>query len=504
MKGLYKFLCFASVECLLACCKPADGTLEWALRLAEENREQLEAVLNHYKEDSLKLEAARFLIRNMPYHHSKCEYFLSPDGKKFRSEVLYAKSEEEGKRYRDSLMRKGFGMEQRQVPDITAIDSSFLIRNIESAFAVWKKPWAKEVPFEDFCRYILPYRAQTEALSALREEIVERFIPLLDSAQVATPMEACILLNEKLSHLIRYKKTGFPFYATVDETYRFGVGLCEGLCNVGTFIMRAVGIPVAVDMTVWVKMDLGHSWCAVLDNGQFYSFGPGEQQPGEHARRFSVTRHCRPAKVYRRHFAPVTYGKRMTDDDGYKAFFKSPLLSDVTNEYLDSPTCIKVAVDKEKTMRSRASEQVYLCVYNFYQWSPLAMGSYTDGTCVFRDVVGDNIFIVADCPDGDNLRYITPPFYVNRQGDIHPLIPQKQKLQAYTLPKRKGKEHIEHTLYYWDVEDTRFIPLASKEENDTSLIYDRIPENALLWFTIPERIVNQRVFFIENDSIKRY
>lgn len=259
MKGLYKFLCFASVECLLSCCKPADGTLEWALRLAEENREQLEAVLNHYKEDSLKLEAARFLIRNMPYHHSKCEYFLSPDGKKFRSEVLYAKSEEEGKRYRDSLMRKGFGMEQRQVPDITAIDSSFLIRNIESAFAVWKKPWAKEVPFEDFCRYILPYRAQTEALSALREEIVERFIPLLDSARVATPMEACILLNEKLSHLIRYKKTGFPFYATIDETYRFGVGLCEGLCNVGTFIMRAVGIPVAVDMTVWVKMDLGSS-----------------------------------------------------------------------------------------------------------------------------------------------------------------------------------------------------------------------------------------------------
>ncbi len=31
-----------------------------------------------------------------------------------------------------------------------------------------------------------------------------------------------------------------------------------------------------------------------------------------------------------------------------------------------------------------------------------------------------------------------------------------------------------------------------------------IPSNALLWFTIPEKITNQRVFFIEDKKIRTY
>lgn len=33
---------------------------------------------------------------------------------------------------------------------------------------------------------------------------------------------------------------------------------------------------------------------------------------------------------------------------------------------------------------------------------------------------------------------------------------------------------------------------------------ERRLKNALLWLAIPERIVNQRIFFIENNSIKTY
>ena len=44
--------------------------LEQALELAGSNRCELEKVLEHYADDSLKLEAAKFLIRNMPGHYS--------------------------------------------------------------------------------------------------------------------------------------------------------------------------------------------------------------------------------------------------------------------------------------------------------------------------------------------------------------------------------------------------------------------------------------------------
>ena len=52
--------------------------------LAGDNRAELERVLAHYEGDSLKLEAAKFLIRNMPGHYSyadtsACIYYNAVD-----------------------------------------------------------------------------------------------------------------------------------------------------------------------------------------------------------------------------------------------------------------------------------------------------------------------------------------------------------------------------------------------------------------------------------------
>lgn len=102
--------------------------LEQALERAKENRQELEKVLSHYENDSAKLAAACFLIENMPYH-----FTLGQGNTETHSQF-----------------------------DISTLDSSFLVNNIELAFTVWQKPWAQNVQFEDFCRYILPYRAQNE------------------------------------------------------------------------------------------------------------------------------------------------------------------------------------------------------------------------------------------------------------------------------------------------------------------------------------------------------
>ena len=63
------FSFFIIVGC--SACRPS--VLESALERAGENRIELERVLRHYSEedkDSLKWEAARFLIENMPGHLS--------------------------------------------------------------------------------------------------------------------------------------------------------------------------------------------------------------------------------------------------------------------------------------------------------------------------------------------------------------------------------------------------------------------------------------------------
>lgn len=494
---------FAHSFIFISCNRANDRDLDKALELAGANRSELEAVLEHYRDDSLKLEAARFLIRNMPYHFSMEEYYLSPDGQKYRPDISLFKDEKEVRNHCDSLIRHGYRPVQLKLPDIATLDHQYLINNIELAFTVWQKPWARDIPFRDFCRYVLPYRAQIERISQLRAEVMERFIPLLDSANVSTPLEACSVLNEYLKDIMHYRDTGLPFYPSVEETYRAGISRCEGLCNLGTFIMRAVGIPVAVDLTTWVKMDLGHSWCAVLDNGRFYSFGPGEDQPDVHAKLFSEIRNRRPAKVYRTRFDPIDFN-RYKNDDGYVTALKSPLIYDVTDEYLDTPISIEIMADEKESNFKKRSQQIYLCVYNFYEWKPIAVGSRTDSGCTFEKVVGDNIFMVADSPDGKTLRFITAPFYVNKNGDTHKFIPDMGKNRSFTLEKRKNKKEVEHTLKYWDIQDNSFVPIPYAGITDSTQTYDQIPENALLWFTIPERIVNQRIFFIEDGGIRWY
>ncbi|MDR0892284.1 MAG: transglutaminase domain-containing protein [Mediterranea sp.] len=488
---LMKYLLYTMLlACLSACTSTEDAALEQALRRAGDNRNSLESVLKHYKGDSLKYEAACFLIKNMPYHFSIDEYYLSPDGVRYRPDIAAFGSKEALKAHCDSLLRYGYVPKSERHPDIMSLDSAFIVHNIELAFDVWRKPWAKDVSFDDFCRYILPYRAQTEKASLLRGEMMERFIPLLDSAKVTNSIEACTTLNTILKKVVRYQDTGLSLYPTIDETYRAGIGRCEAMCNLGAFIMRASGIPVVIDFTTWPKIDLGHSWCAVLDEGHFYAFGIGEQQPNVYVVHLEKSRKLRPAKVYRFQFAMPNVSTPLAVDDGYQTILKSPLVTDVTKEYLSKPTQIRIAVNGIDQKRSK-TDQVYLCVHNYYKWIPIAIGNRVGEECVFDEVVGDNIFIVGDCLDGKSLHYITPPVYVNTEGKPHEFIPQ-EKTDSVVLKKRPRKKSQPHTLSYWDVKEQGFVALNADSETDSTKTYHSVPRNALLWFTIPERIFNQR------------
>jgi hypothetical protein len=66
---------------------------------------------------------------------------------------------------------------------------------------------------------------------------------------------------------------------------------------------------------------------------------------------------------------------------------------------------------------------------------------------------------------------------------------------------RRGRPH---TLFYWDVYEKGFCSLPYVSKTDSTQSFDQVPNNALLWFIEEARSFNQRVFFVENDSIRRY
>lgn len=477
---------------LLTACQSKDR-LDMALEYAGDNRAELEKVLEHYRGDEMKYRAARFLIENMPYHFSSVEYFWKKGEEHYYPDITQHEDASAVSAHCDSLLSCGWTIRQEKLYDIQQIKATYLIQNIDLAFDVWHKPWGKDVSFDDFCRYILPYRAQNEVLSSYRETLMQKYIHLLDSAQAENTLDACKLINKQLNKDIRYKETGNPLSATIEETYRSGIGTCEALCNYTISVMRAVGIPVAVQQTTWTRMDRGHVWCAVLYNGQFFDFNPGDIQPDKYQDILVYYGHLKPAKVYRRNFEVHLPDTRLKDD-GYVTYLKKPLLTDATQEQKQPVYTLKIPTDKKETNK----KTVYLCAFNMCQWVPIAMGIQEDGYFQFNQVAGKNIFIVAEATGKHSLAYVSAPLLVEKDGSFRFLTPDSTHFISHTFKSKP--ENLPYTLYYWDTSDKTFQTIPCTASTDTTLYYQQIPDNALLWYKSGYQKRGQAIGILINDE----
>lgn len=453
---------------LAGCASEAEKELAYAFKLAGANRPELEKVLAHYPDDSLKREAAAFLIRNMIYHTTS-----SPQG-----------------------MQK----------DITCLKASFLTQTIDLAFEAWDKPWSRKISFDDFCRYILPYRAVNEPPCRLRREIMDEFMPLLERLQPRTPLEAGTAVQAILKERLRFEEGESTYYPSVEEVYGSGKGKCDGLAITAAFVFRAVGIPTTIEYTVWSKRDGEHYWCALLnDDRKFYSFAPENEPPGKLAPMLT-RKWVTPAKIYRYEYAPVVSCSAEIRD-AYRTFLKSPLLRDVTAEYNSPVTCIRIRSAKK---RKRKEGLVYLCAFNQADWRPLAMGKRENDVCTVCNVVGDDLFILAEASEDNSgrLDYITAPFYLGRQGQIHFFASHSRPSEPVYLSRREKKyADLIETLSLWDDAIQRFRPLRLPlDSTDALWVLKDAPSNALFKARIRQVSLSGEIrpLFFEGDSVRIY
>ena len=150
---------------LLTACQSKDR-LDMALEYAGDNRKELEKVLEHYRGDEMKYRAARLLIENMVGHTGHD----STDVRKFQP--FYDRHVAISKKYNwerpaewqqeiDSIWKESgqslFFPKSRK--DVQTMRADRLIQEIDRSFKAWQEnAYTRNAPFEDFCRYILPYR----------------------------------------------------------------------------------------------------------------------------------------------------------------------------------------------------------------------------------------------------------------------------------------------------------------------------------------------------------
>ena len=215
-------------------------------------------VIEHFAAagDSLKLEAAYYLIGNMEGHcyvtydlidtTGETVEFAVTDYPSFDSLLAAFDVMEAGKGTLDFKSRIA-------ADDIATITADYLIENIDLAFTAWReKPWARGLSFEDFCDGVLPYRGSNEPLESWRPALLERYADLASKMKDPTdPIEAAALINEDIMTWFTFDERWYfhPTDQGLAEMQQSGFGRCEDMTNVAIYALRANGIGATSDYT---------------------------------------------------------------------------------------------------------------------------------------------------------------------------------------------------------------------------------------------------------------
>jgi hypothetical protein len=382
----YLFL-LAMVFVYISCQKRVDS-LEYALRQAGDNRVELEKVIQHYQGigDKQKLEAACFLIANMPGKVSIIDpmaeeifYLVHKDWNKFekkRDLDAYLKP------VIDSIKRHS-NDETKIVKDIETIKSGFLIENIDCSFEMWKKPWATQYNFKQFCEYILPYRVRTEPLSPWKKELLERYAWVEDSVKnKKNSEEIALYLNDLIG--IDYKDLDKSMdgihYAPVLQMLDTKAGICEHRYVIVTALLRAMGIASAIDITPQINQWFrGHSWTVFFDStGRARPFDGGDPrhvpfQENPPSGTFPSTtvmpmREALCSNVFRYKYSinenSLPYTTARLKEVKIPRFFSEICMENVTKEYDMSQMTFSYTLNKDKI---DASKPVFLSYVSYHK-----------------------------------------------------------------------------------------------------------------------------------------
>lgn len=421
-----------TVLLLLSACR--DEKLEGALSLSGDNRQELENVLAYYKGDDLKYKAACFLISNMPGHgryDSLSIKPLQPYYDKLRA-ISAGYGWEKTTAWRDSTnaywekvrpmaLSRLSGMKA----DVNNLKGEWLIREIDLAFKAWQEnAYSRSVSFDEFCRYILPYR-------------IHNGICADDSRSVFYEANAGWFADNKEdfrikvdSLLYRYKHLVHNDFAAASMPLPgFGVfqylkrGLCDDRCKFNVALLSALGMPVVQDFVpVWGNRNGGHSWNAIVLNEESYPFEAFWDEDRWKYKKI-YDNECfdllwgkfRLPKVYRYTYEANICGP-LGDQSVKRAdippLFLNPFIRDVSSQYFKT-TDVEVEITEPMPDDAR---YCYLCVFANKQWQPVQWGKIGDnGKVVFQGMGRDIVYLPMFCKSG-MLKPAAPAFLLSQEG----------------------------------------------------------------------------------------
>jgi len=512
---------FLLVVILLATISCERGRAPWpenvqkALEQAGAHKGELEKVLRHYQnpQDSLKLKAAYYLIANMPDHGYLIYALYDTSGKEVDFDVLQYPNYKEMAKAWDSIAAIRGALDfkrQKFIADIQTVSAEFLIENIDLAFKAWReKPWAAHLDFDQFCRYVLPYRGSNEPLQNWRRYFYEhsRWVDSVFTRET-DPAPVAAAINDSLKSWFRFDDRFYrhPTDQGLNDMLNNQMGRCEDMANLAIYAMRANGLAVTSDYTpYWADAANNHAWNAlIIKGGKAIPFMGGLSNPGA----YSLPN--RIAKVYRKtyEYQPGNLVFRLGDKKKIPRWLSGKSYTDVTRAYVPvSDVRLKLEAPPDSV------EYAYLCVFNTGEWKAIHWGVIISDSVRFTDMGRDLVYLPAYYLHG-KLVPAGPAIILTAKGRVRALRPDLHARQTVTLTSTTRRTTREATdtnrrsflkpdrnyeLFYWDGE---WKSLGKKKTSrGKALYFKNVPENALLWLVEQDSKKYERIFVYDQKQI---
>ena len=488
-----------------------------ALEAAGENRIELEKAISHYtlKGDSLKLEALFYLIANIKDHCYVTYDLLDSAGTHIDFNVLDYPDFNSMKVHCDSLEAQRGELDfkkKEKIYDSQTITADFLITQIDFAFQAWReKPWAKELSFDSFCEYVLPYRGSNEPLEPWREFFWLKYEDIESKmTDPSDPIEAVCIINDDIKSWFSFDPR-FYYHPTdqgLSEMLENSIGRCEDMTNLTIYAMRANGLAVTSDYTpYWANTGNNHAWNAIVTpDGKVIPFMGAECNPGK----YRLTNKL--AKVYRKMFSEQKENLAFQERKQEKMpkYISGKSYIDVTADYVDvCDVTISLAADV-----SDSANMGYLCVFNSGEWKAIHWGKISDGKVVFSNMGLDIAYLPALYIE-EKIVPFANPFILHTDSSIQELQPKGDKtISARLISTTRRKQEIstdgiekvfltpgqEYELFYWK---DGWQSLEKSVAGNEPLFFHNVPQGCLYWLVeVGSDREGERIFTIkEGDQV---
>lgn len=427
--------------------------------------------------DTLKASAARYLGQYAGYHHGVRRRWVDAKGKdscvcypaifQLRPDADVAPTDSDlfQRTLIDSLgYRIAEGVPQ---PDVSTLTADYLRENIDLAFDSWLQPWARDVSFPDFCKYILPYRNDDEALSDWRREFKNRYEHTIADS-VADPHDLR-LVAEYLVRCLRREVAYGPRTGslteqllTPDEMQRLHWLGCRACAHYTTLALRACGVPCAMIEMHWRFTEVVHSSVlipAVGCNRKAFRITIGDETMDMGLPKDTMA----TWRTWMYTYAP---DERLLDlrTEGQRlgSRLMEQLAMPVCREDVTSQLCTTFDFSLPVPDSLRSERYLFLCRFYQWQWLPVREGVVCGDSVCFKDATIRQLYRLATIrgdrliPCGGLFTLVGDSLLTDVRLRIRPYDHSGDTVlfkRVYHCEPDEQRLTRDITTYYWDAHD---------------------------------------------------